>query len=103
MNKQMQLQLESVIDAIVNEDTEAAKEAFHEYLRAKTQEILLGEKSDEDCEDMDDDKEDKKSDDKEDDKEDKKSDDKEDKKSDKKAPPFVKKDKKADKEDKKDE
>lgn len=92
MNKQMKLQLEAVVNAIVNEDTEGAKEAFHDYLRAKTQDILLGEKSDEDCEDMDDDKKSDKKDDKEDDK-------KSDKKDDKKAPPFMKKDKKDDKKD----
>jgi hypothetical protein len=104
MNKQMKLQLESVVNAIVNEDTAGAKEAFHEYLRAKTQEILLGEASEEDCadEDMEDDKKvDKdlekdfkdmkktKKDQEKDDMDDK--DDKDDKKSDKKMPAFLKK------------
>lgn len=80
MNKQMKQHLEAVIDAIVEGNTVGAKESFHDYLRAKTQVILLGEADDED-----------KSDDKEDKKEDKKSDDKEDK--DDKKPAFLKKEK----------
>lgn len=84
MNKQMKLQLESVVNAIVNEDTEAAKEAFHEYLRAKTQSILLGEKSDEECEDMDDAEDcDDEADDKAEDKPAKKEEKKDDKKEEK--------------------
>ncbi len=43
MNKEMKQHLENVVVSIVNEDTQAAKEAFHEYLRMKTQEVL-GEK-----------------------------------------------------------
>lgn len=87
MNKQMKLQLESVVTSIVEGDTAAAKSSFHEYLRAKTQEILLGEK-----EDCDDDMDDDKSDDKDD-----KSDKKEDK--DDKKPAFLKKKKGDDKDD----
>lgn len=96
MNANMKKQLEQVIASIVEENNDDAKKAFHEYLRAKTQSILLGEKADEDKdEDEDeDDKEDKKEDKKSEKKDDDKDDDKKDKKSDKKAPPFVKKDKK---------
>lgn len=54
MNKQQKLQLEAVVNAVVNEDLDAAKEAFHEYLRSKTQDLLLGEKEECDDEDMDD-------------------------------------------------
>lgn len=83
MNKQMKQHLETVVNSIVNEDTEAATAAFHEYLRMKTQSILLGEGEDEECdEDEMEDKEDKdeKDEDKKDKKkEDKKSDDKEEK------------------------
>lgn len=83
MNKQMKQHLETVVNSIVNEDTEAATAAFHEYLRMKTQSILLGEGEDEECdEDEMEDKEDKdeKDEDKDDKKkEDKKSDDKEEK------------------------
>lgn len=52
MTKQMKQYLETVVTSIVNEDTAAAKEAFHEYLRLKTQ-AILGEKEDcdEECED----------------------------------------------------
>lgn len=85
MNKQMKLQLESVIDAIVEGDTDAAKAAFHEYLRVKTQHILIGESDDEECDDdmekddkdeQDDEKEEKE--DKKEDKKDKKKDEKDD-------------------------
>lgn len=55
MNKQMREQLEAVVHGIVESDTEGAKKSFHEYLRMKTQEILLGEKADEE-EDEDEDK-----------------------------------------------
>lgn len=51
MNKQMKQHLEAVIDAIVEGNTVGAKESFHDYLRAKTQVILLGEADDEDKED----------------------------------------------------
>lgn len=89
MNKQMKQHLETVVNSIVNEDAEAATAAFHEYLRMKTQTILLGEGDDEECDE-----------DEKDDKDDKKSDDKDDKKS-KKANPFAKKD--DDKDEDKDE
>ncbi len=102
MNKQMKQHLETVVNSIVNEDTDAATSAFHEYLRMKTQSILLGENDEEEC-DEDEDKEgkDKKDDDKED-KDGKKDDDKEDKKS-KKANPFAKKDDKDEEKDEEDE
>lgn len=89
MNAQMKKQLETVITSIVEENTEEAKKAFHDYLRAKTQSILLGESDDADADDED---EDKDEDDKDEDKEDK-------------TPPFVKKDKKSkkDKDEDKDE
>ena len=85
MNAQMKKQLETVITSIVEENTEEAKKAFHDYLRAKTQAILLGESDDgdEDDEDEDDDK----------------GEDKKDEKKGDKAPPFVKKGKKAKDED----
>lgn len=82
MNKQMKLQLESVIDAIVEGDTDAAKAAFHEYLRVKTQHILIGESDDEECDDdmeKEDEKEEKEEkEDKKEDKKDKKKDEKDD-------------------------
>ncbi len=78
MNKQMKQHLETVVNSIVNEDTEAATAAFHEYLRMKTQSILLGEGEDEECDE--DEMEDK--DEKDEDKDDKKDEKKEDKKSD---------------------
>lgn len=98
MNKQMKLQLEAVVNAIVNEDTAGAKEAFHEYLRAKTQTILLGE-AECDEEDMEDDKEvdedlDKADKDVKKAKKDQEKDDKDDKK-----PAFLKKAKKDEKKD----
>lgn len=40
-------QLGTVIDSIINEDTDTVSFAFHEYIRAKTQDIL-GEAKDED-------------------------------------------------------
>lgn len=43
MTKEMKQYLETVVTSIVNEDTAGAKEAFHEYLRLKTQ-VVLGEK-----------------------------------------------------------
>lgn len=45
MNKIMKRHLTSVVTAIVNEDSVAAKEAFREYVSLKTQAILLGEES----------------------------------------------------------
>ena len=52
MTKEMKQYLETVVTSIVNEDSDAAKDAFHQYLRLKTQSIL-GEKEecDEECED----------------------------------------------------
>ncbi|PPD55707.1 MAG: hypothetical protein CTY12_00175 [Methylotenera sp.] len=74
MNQEMKKQLETVINATVSEDTQAAKDAFHAYITAKTQQILLGEA--EDCDkDMDDEDEDESEDD-EDESEDDDSDDK---------------------------
>lgn len=93
MNKQMKQHLETVVNSIVNEDTEAATAAFHEYLRMKTQTILLGEGDDEECD------EDEKDEDKD---EDEKDEDKEDKKS-KKENPFAKKDEKDEDKDEEDE
>jgi hypothetical protein len=68
MNKQMKQHLEAVVDAIVESDSAAAKEAFHQYLRLKTQSILLGESveseetcDEEDCTDDEKDEDDKKS------------------------------------------
>lgn len=55
MNKQMKQYLETVIDAIVESDAEASKTAFSQYVRVKSQAILLGEEADDE-----DDKEDKK-------------------------------------------
>lgn len=43
MNKTMKQHLTTVVTAIVNEDSAAAKEAFREYVSLKTQAILLGE------------------------------------------------------------
>lgn len=70
MNKQMKQHLEAVVGALVEQDSTAAKAAFHDYLRLKSQSILLGEADDEDDKDDDKDekKDDKKSDDKKDDK-----------------------------------
>lgn len=82
MNKQMKQHLETVVNSIVNEDTDAASSAFHEYLRMKTQSILLGEADDEECDDEEDKSEDK-DEDKEDKKDEKKSKKSEDKDEDK--------------------
>lgn len=46
MNKQMKQHLEAVIDATVENNTETLKAAFSEYVRAKSQAILLGEEAD---------------------------------------------------------
>ena len=46
MNSEMKKNLEAVVVAVANEDTDAAKKAFHDYLRQKTQSILLGEEED---------------------------------------------------------
>lgn len=83
MNKQMKQYLEALVEALVEPDTAAAKAAFHDYLRLKSQAILLGEAAEEEADDKKDDE----------DKDDKKDDEKKDKKDDKKAPPFEKKDK----------
>ena len=80
MNQEMKKQLETVINATVSEDTQAAKDAFHAYITAKTQQILLGEADDCDKDDMDEDDSDEDSDDK--------------------KPAFLKKGKKNKKEDK---
>lgn len=88
MNKQMKQHLEAVVEAIVDQNSAGAKAAFHDYLRLKSQSILMGEsveseedndESDKDDEKDEDEKEDKstdksKKDEKEDDdkKEDKK-------------------------------
>lgn len=81
MNKQMKQHLESVIEALVEQDTTAAKTAFHEYLRLKSQSILMGEsvesEEDDDSNDEKDDEEDE-SDEKKDDKKDDKKKDEED-------------------------
>jgi hypothetical protein len=60
MNKQMKQHLESVVDALVEQDTAAAKEAFHSYLRLKSQAILMGEAADESDDEDDEKKDDKK-------------------------------------------
>lgn len=72
MNKQMKQSLEAVVSALVEKDTTAAKAAFHDYLRLKSQQVLIGEsveseedddkKDDEECDDEDDKKSDKKDD-----------------------------------------
>jgi hypothetical protein len=88
MNKQMKQHLEAVVAALVEQDSTGAKAAFHDYLRLKSQSILLGEAAEEEDDDKKDDKKcekcdcdpcecDDKSDKK---KDDKKSDDKDDKK-----------------------
>lgn len=71
MNKQMKQHLETVVNSIVNEDTDAAKAAFHDYLRMKTQAILMGEA--EECDEEEDKKDDKEDKDESDDKDEKKS------------------------------
>jgi hypothetical protein len=88
MNKAMRQSLEAVVNSIVNEDTAAGTKAFHDFIRAKSQQILLGEKHNDEDKDEDDD------DDDDDDEEDE--DDEDDK------PAFLKKKskKKADKSDK---
>lgn len=80
MNKQLKQHLEAVVTSIIEQDTAAGKQAFHDYLRLKSKQILMGEAAEEEDEDHDDDKADDKSDeDKSDDKaDDKKSDDKAD-------------------------
>jgi hypothetical protein len=45
MNKAMKQNLETVIKGLVNDDSKAASDALHEYLRAKAQSLLLGEDS----------------------------------------------------------
>ena len=63
MNKIMKQHLTTVVTAIVNEDSAAAKEAFKEYVSLKTQAILLGETDKEDVDkDLDDDEKDEKKD-----------------------------------------
>lgn len=61
MNKETKKTLELVINSLVNEDSKGATNAFHDYLRAKTQSILLSEmKSCENEEESDEDEDDKK-------------------------------------------
>lgn len=63
----MKEKLEALIDALIQEDSEAAEEALHEAVTAKTRELLgLEEAADTDDEDEKDD--DKDSDEKDDDK-----------------------------------
>ncbi len=82
MNKQMKQSLEAVVSALVEKDTTAAKAAFHDYLRLKSQQVLIGESVESE---EDDDKKDEKKDDEEcDDEDDKKSDKKDDEVGDKK-------------------
>lgn len=96
MNKQMKQHLDAVIDALVESDTAAAKDAFHDYLRLKTQAILIGES----VESEEDDKDDKKKPDADGDGKPDWADKKDDKKSDKKEEKDDKKsDKKKDEED----
>lgn len=79
----MRKNLEAVINAIVTEDTTAASSAFHDYLRLKTQSILMTENDDEDED------------------EDKDSDEDEDEDEDDKKPAFLKNKKKSEKDEKK--
>lgn len=44
MNAETKKTLELVINSLVNEDSKGATNAFHDYLRAKTQSILMNEK-----------------------------------------------------------
>lgn len=75
MNKQLKQHLENVVTAIIEQDTTAGQAAFHEYLRLKSKQILMGESVEE--EDEDDDKhDDTEGDEDEDKKDDKKKDDK---------------------------
>lgn len=89
MNKAMKKDLETVVNAIVNEDTATGTEAFHNYIRAKSQTILLGEKADED----EDEDEDESSEDESDE------DDSDDSDEDDKKPAFLKKGKKSKKDE----
>ena len=59
MNKQRKQLLGAVVGAMVEQDTAAAKAAFHDYLRLKSQAVLLGESDDKDDEDADKDEDDK--------------------------------------------
>lgn len=79
----MKKHLEEVVNAIVTQDPAAGEKAFHQYIRAKSQQILLGEKHEEDEseEDEDEDESEEKDEDESEEKEDKK-------------PAFVKKGKK---------
>ncbi len=43
MNKAQKASLEVVIKGLINDDSKAAGEALHEYLRGKAQSILVGE------------------------------------------------------------
>ena len=47
MTKEMKQYLETVVTSIVNEDTDGAKAAFHDYLKLKTQSILEGKDEEE--------------------------------------------------------
>lgn len=43
MNKAMKKNLEAVVNSLVNEDTKGATKAFHDYLQAKSQTMLMNE------------------------------------------------------------
>ncbi len=58
MNKQMKQHLEAVVGALVEKDTTAAKAAFHDYLRLKSQQVLMGESVESEEDDKKDDKKD---------------------------------------------
>lgn len=62
MNKQMKQSLEAVVSALVEKDTTAAKAAFHDYLRLKSQQVLIGESVESEEDDKDDKKDEKKDD-----------------------------------------
>ena len=92
MNKQMKQHLTTVVTSIVNEDTAAAKQAFHEYLSLKTQQILGEESKDDEEVDADLDKAEKDEEEVEKDTKKLEKDEKEEKKDIKKAKKDQKKD-----------
>lgn len=82
MNKQMKQSLEAVVTALVEQDSAAATAAFHEYLRMKSQAILVGESAEDEDEEDEDKKASKKDEDADDEEDDEKKDeDKDEKKS----------------------